>query len=163
MTDSDTMELNNGNSVNIIGDENGIFKKYMGKQSVKIIKSKVMSSNILDNLTMKYTIVLVVVNIILKNDGKMEIDDLIKFNEIDRETIIKPETEAEFEKMLPMIYKYFGKRECQFNQKGHTKHYIITVLKNMCKQISLCVTKRYKNVQVKGYVSSHVLYSIKYM
>jgi len=126
------------------------------------LKNRIIESNIIDNITRKYRTTLCLTNIILKNAGIDIIDDLTNFKNIDRELIISEKNNTQFDEFLPKIFEVFGKRECQFNQKEHTKHYILTVLKNMCKQITLDLTKKYKNVQKNGFVTSYVLYSIVY-
>ena len=68
----------------------------------------------------------------------------------------------ENEKLLPLIIEQFGEKECQIKQRKHIKHYIITVLKSICKQLTLTLVKKYKNVQRRHIVSSYVLYSVEY-
>lgn len=122
----------------------------------------VIHDAILTIIKRKYEITLRLINNICMNIGIDQIDDLTKFKDIDRQLIIDSCNDEILEDMLPEIYKNFGKRECQFSQKSKTKHYILTILKNMCRQLALTLTKRYKNIQRKGVVKSYIFYSIDY-
>jgi len=121
-----------------------------------------INDKILNKIKEKYFIALKVINFILHNANLKTISDLTHFSNVDRQIIIAKKNEDSLNTLLQEIYLYFGKRECQFGQKEKTKHYIITIMKNMCKQLTLHLKKKYKNIQRNGHVTSYILYSIDY-
>jgi hypothetical protein len=86
---------------------------------------------------------------------------LTDVKDIDRNIFIDNKNYDEFKKLLPQIYMYFGKKECMYSQRTKIKHYIITIIKNMCRQLVLKLVKKYKNIQNKGVVKSYIFYSIE--
>lgn len=114
-----------------------------------------IKKRLMEKLTKKYCITLKLVNEILKNCDRPEINELTNFKHIDRHEIIDKKNTQILEKMLPEIQEYFGK-------KPKTDEYILTILRNMCKQLTLHFKQKYKNVQKNGHVTSYVLYSIVY-
>jgi hypothetical protein len=143
-------------------------KKLSKKKSLTFEKDVIdydsiyIDDQILKNFKEKYHVALKFVNNILANSELEKITDLTKFVDVDRKLIIAQKNEDMLNSMLEEIYYYFGKRECQFGQKDKTKHYIVTILKNMCKQLTLSLNKKSKNVQKEGRVNSYILYTISH-
>lgn len=122
----------------------------------------VINERIIRSFKEKYYVTLKFVNNILTNSNLNNITDLIQFVDIDRQLIIVQKNADMMDTMLSEIYHYFGKRECQYGQKDKTKYYIVTILKNMCKQLTLSLKGKSKNVQKDGFVKSYILYTISY-
>lgn len=143
-------------------------KKHSKKKSLTFDKDNIdydsiqIDDRIIKNFKEKYHVALKFVNNILTNSELEKITDLTNFVDVDRQLIIAQKNEGMLNLMLDEIYYYFGKRECQFGQKGKTKHYIVTILKNMCKQLTLSLNKKSKNVQKDGFVKSYILYTISH-
>lgn len=143
-------------------------KKKLSKKKSKVFDVDIdydaiqIDDRILKNFKEKYHVALKFVNNILVNSELEKITDLTNFVDVDRQLIIAKKNEDMLNSMLDEIYYYFGKRECQFGQKDKTKHYIVTILKNMCKQLTLSLNKKSKNVQKDGFVKSYILYTISY-
>lgn len=119
-----------------------------------------IDERIIKNFKEKYYVTLKFVNNILTNSNLEKITELTNFIDVDRQLIIAQKNEDMLSSMLSEIYHYFGKRECQYGQKDKTKHYIVTILKNMCKQLTLSLNKKSKNIQREGFVKSYILYTI---
>ena len=122
----------------------------------------ITQSTILEFMTQKYMTALTLFNIILKNANLPEIHDITHFKLVSRDSIIDEKNVKEFEQLLPIIISQFGENECKLRQKKQIKNYIITILKSMCKQLTLTLVKKYKNVQCNHIVTSYVLYSVEY-
>lgn len=143
-------------------------KKLSKKKSLTFEKDVIdydaiyIDDQILKNFKEKYHVALKFVNNILANSELEKITNLTNFVDVDRQLIIAQKNEDMLNSMLEEIYYYFGKRECQFGQKDKTKHYIVTILKNMCKQLTLSLNKKSKNVQKDGFVKSYILYTISH-
>ena len=68
----------------------------------------------------KYKIALQLINKILVNIGKEEIDDLTKFVNIDRDDIIKEVNKTSLEEMDKEIFVLFNKKKCGYYRKTNT-------------------------------------------
>lgn len=118
--------------------------------------------NSMEIFAIKYYIILSFCNDILNDIGLRKINKLTDFKDIKRELIVREQNKKILNNYLPIIHEYFGNHLCTNSEKS-IKNYILTILKNTCAQIALNVTKRYKNKQVNGYISSMTLYSIEEM
>ena len=116
-----------------------------------------------DKNSEKYKLALKLVNMILVNIGKTEIDDLTKFVDIDRKDIIKDINKIEFEKMTNEIFKQYDKKQCGYYRKTDT--FILNCLRCMLKDIGFNFEKQQKDITstINGdnYRKTHTFYSIK--
>ena len=116
---------------------------------------------ILDKKSDKYKMALKLINKILTNISKDEIDDLTKFVNIDREEIIKDVNKKSFEEMEDELFKYFDKVKSGWYRRKTTKNYILTFLRYMCNDIHLSLTYYELKKQNNKIVKSTMLYTIK--
>lgn len=113
----------------------------------------------------KYKVALKIINKILANLGKDEIDDLKKFIDIDRDLIIKDINTKSFWNMEDEIFEQFDKAKCGWYRRKITRNYILTFLRYMCSDLSLKFTYEQveKTTTINGtnYRKSYMMYSIK--
>ena len=113
--------------------------------------------------TDKYKMTMKLVNKILENLNKDQIDDLTKFKDIDRLDILKDENKKSFMDMESEIFKLFDKRRCGYYQKSDIK--ILNCLRAMLKDMGYGFehTKKeiYEKINGENYRKSHMFYSIK--
>lgn len=111
----------------------------------------------------KYKIVLKLINKILKNMGKDEIDDITKFTDIDREDIIKEANIKALNDMDGELFKHFNKKNCGYYRK--TDALVLNCLRGMMKEAGFKLAKKQKGVckeiDGKKYERTHMIYSIK--
>lgn len=115
----------------------------------------------IDTTSDKYKMALKFVNRILKNLGKEEIDKLTDFKNIDRLDIIKEENAKLVEEMTDDIFTCFDKVTCRYYRRGKIQHYILTLLRFMCKGIGYDFTFKKKEIQTNGVRNSHYFYSVQ--
>ena len=114
----------------------------------------------------KYKVALKLINKILVNIGKQEIDDLVNFVNIDREDIIKECNKIALVSMENELFTVakFDKKACGYYRKNGNA-YVLNLLRGLMKEMGYEMTyiKKEKNEQVgnKSYKRSHYLYSIK--
>ena len=111
----------------------------------------------------KYKIALKLLNKILINLGKEEIDDLTKFIDIDREDIIKDINVKALDELEGELFGYYNKSKCGYYRK--TDALVLNCIRGMMKEAGFEFTakKKEKNEKINGksYKRSHFLYSIK--
>ena len=111
----------------------------------------------------KYKVALKLINKILKNMGKEEVDDITKFNDIDREDIIKEVNKKALDAMNNELFKYFNKKDCGYYRK--TDAIVLNCLRGMMKEAGYELVKKQKGVckeiDGKKYERTHMIYSIK--
>ena len=163
------MDVNQNN--NEITLKNNINKKLdkLGQNELKLVllyinKLHKKKENVnhkrddIDKTTDKYKILLLFVNGILKNIGKEEIDDLVKFRDIDRLDIIKQENKVLLDEMAPTLFKHFNKNKCGYYRK--TKNLPLNCLRGMCKEMGFVFKKRQFTKTIKCKVTCISLYTI---
>jgi len=113
----------------------------------------------------KYKVALKLVNKILVNLGKDEIDDLTKFVDVDREDIIKDVNKKSFEEMEIILFKHFDKAKCGWYKRKKVKNYILTFLRYMCDLIGYEFSYIQRDITTevdsKKYRKTCMFYSIK--
>lgn len=114
----------------------------------------------------KYKIALKLINKILVNIGKEQIDDLTKFVNIDREDIIKDVNKTDFEQLEVELFDHFDKVKCGWYRRKTTKNYILTFMRYMCDNLGYKLIKSQKGKMVtidgKNYEKTCMIYSINY-
>ena len=110
----------------------------------------------------KYKIALKFVNAILVNIGKSEIDELIKFNNIIREDIIKDINKETLNAMESDIFALFDKKKCNYYRK--TDAIVLNCLRGMMKELGYKLFKKKKEISEyvngKSLKRSRMIYSI---
>ena len=112
----------------------------------------------------KYKVTLKLLNKILVNIGKEEIDDITKFKDIDREDIIKDvNVKALCEMEKELFTEHYSKKKCGYYRK--TNAMVLNCIRSMMKDAGFEFTKKKKEknekINGKSYKRSHFLYSIK--
>ena len=111
----------------------------------------------------KYKLALKFVNVILKNIGKEEVDDLTKFKDIDREDIIKDVNKTSLDEMAKELFNHFDKKKCGYYRK--TEAIVLNCMRGMMKEVGyeMVNVKKEKSETInnKSYKRTHLLYSIK--
>lgn len=119
----------------------------------------------MDKTTPKYKIALELMNKILTNNGKSNIDDLTKFNDFDRELIITDKNKKDFNDMQKKLFGPFDKAKSGWYKRNSVKHYILTFLRYMCSDLGLSFTYEQRditsNINGSNYRKTHTFYSIK--
>ncbi len=114
-----------------------------------------------DKDSAKYKILLKFINKLLTHNGKEEIDDLIKFVDIDRELIV--ESKQCLDEMQHEIYPLFDKTACGFYRRS--ANVVINCFRGMVREIGYSPTyvtgERYETINGKAYRRSRAFYSIK--
>jgi len=95
----------------------------------------------------KYKLALKFVNVILKNIGKDEVDDLTKFKDVDREDIIKDVNKNSFNDIADELFKNFNKKKCSYYRKTDTQ--ILNCLRGMMKELGHELTYVQKDINGK--------------
>jgi len=121
-----------------------------------------ISGRMLELIQCKYNMTLKLINLIYASHKLDCVNELTDVKNVDRNVFIDKKNYVYLDQMIDDIYKYFGKKECSYNQRNKIKNYILTIIKNMCRQLAMELTKKYKNIQIKGYVKSYIFYSIEY-
>jgi hypothetical protein len=109
----------------------------------------------------KCKIALSLINQIMINMDKDEIDTLINFKDIDRNDIIDVKNKTTLEDMQKELFTYFDKRDFGWYRRKKTKNYILTFLRYMCNDINFEFKYQEIKKQNDGQVTSYMLYSIK--
>ena len=111
----------------------------------------------------KYKVTLKLLNKILTNLGKEEIDDITKFKDIDREDIIKDINVKSLCEMEGELFVHYSKGKCGYYRK--TNAMVLNCIRSMMKDAGFEFTKKKKEknekINGKSYKRSHFLYSIK--
>ncbi|ARF11542.1 hypothetical protein Klosneuvirus_1_399 [Klosneuvirus KNV1] len=111
----------------------------------------------------KYKLALKFVNVILKNIGKEEIDDLIKFKDIDREDIIKDVNKTSLDEMAKELFNHFDKKKCGYYRK--TEAIVLNCMRGMMKEVGYEMTYEQRDINGKidgkTFRKTCMFYSIK--
>jgi hypothetical protein len=110
----------------------------------------------------KHKIALKLINKILVNIGKTEIEDLCEFKDIDRDDIIRKENTDILVAMEEEIFKFYSKYKCGYTRK--TDNLVLNCLRGMMKEINYNLLKVQKDIRTtidgKPYRRTHMIYSI---
>ena len=111
----------------------------------------------------KYQMALKLINKILINIGKEEVDDLTKFINVDRDDIVKEDNKTTLESMEEEIFALYDKKKCGYYRK--TDGIVVNCLRGMMKEIGYQFTyiqkEKSESVNNKSFRRKHVFYSIK--
>ncbi len=117
----------------------------------------------IDKTSDKYKVALKLVNKILKNIGKDEIDDLTKFVDIDREDIIKEVNKKALDDMEKEIFALYDKKKCGYYRK--TDALVLNCLRGMMKEAGFEFNyeqkDRHEEINGKSFRKTFLLYAIK--
>lgn len=121
------------------------------------------NTNVIDKTSDRYKVLLKFVNNILTNIGKIKINDLNEFIDIDREDIIKDINITTLKAMEKEIFKYYNKNKCGYYRKSNA--FVLNCLRGMLKELGLEMTyiqkERSEYINGKSFKRTHMLYSIK--
>lgn len=111
----------------------------------------------------KYKVLLKLLNKILKNIGKNEINDITKFINIDRDDIIKDVNKKALDDMQKELFKLYNKKNCGYYRKSDT--IVLNCLRGIIKEagyeFDYIQKEDYKIIDDKKYRKTFLLYSIK--
>lgn len=97
----------------------------------------------------KYNIALKVVNKMLDNMGKEQIDDLLDFKMVNRRDIIKPENKLVIENMEKEIFEVFDKKNCKYYKRNEIQTYPITFLRCLLTDVGFKLISGYNEPYLK--------------
>ena len=126
------------------------------KKNNKIKKEKPKKQ--IDKTTDKYKLALKLINKILLNIGVSEIDCLTKFQNIDREYIIKVENKIILDDMADKLFEHFDKKKCGYYRK--TDYIVLNCLRGMMKELGLEMYIDKKTICKNTILKTHSFYSI---
>ncbi|ARF09926.1 hypothetical protein Indivirus_5_49 [Indivirus ILV1] len=145
-------KINTKDNMEMLSVENNI-----SNENTKVVKNKVDKD---DN---KYKVALKLINKILVNIGKDEINDLTDFKDIDREDIIKDVNKEALTGMEKELFPLFNKDKVGYYRK--TNAIVLNCLRGMMKEIgfSLVKVQKGKMIQINGksYEKSCMIYHIE--
>lgn len=117
----------------------------------------------IDKTTDKYKVTLKFVNKILVNLDKEPIDDLFKFQDIDRVDLLKDVNKDSLKEMEDEIINIFSKKTCNYYRKSDA--FVVNYLKNMVRNMDLQFIVKRKDITqtINGEIfrRTHVFYSIQ--
>lgn len=119
----------------------------------KLIKS-------IDKSSDKYKIALKLINKLLENMGKQQIDDLKKFKNINKNDIITEINKKTFNDLEEEIFMQFDKTRCGWYRRNTINNYLLSFLRCMCLDVGLKLVHVNKEKNVNGVIENFVLYSI---
>ena len=137
-----------------------LHSKYVVKPAKINKSSKKNNVPVVDKNDNRYLITLKFINKILANIKKNPIDDLTKFQNIDRDDIILDVNKKTLSNMENEIYKYFDKAKLGWYMRKKNKHYILTILRGTCKELGRKFTYTQKNVVAGRLNKTCLFYSI---
>lgn len=108
----------------------------------------------------KYNVLLKLLNRILVNIGRQEINDIIEFKNVDRKDLLKEENNKIIEEMEEEIHKYYCKYNLKYGHKSQIKHYILTLIKAMCEDIYFQFKSKSVKVKKNNKVLVNAIYDI---
>lgn len=111
----------------------------------------------------KYITLLKYLNIILKNMGQPEIDDILNFKRINRTDLNKIENGNALMEMKEEIYKSFNKKKLRIyskNENAETKNVVINTIRALCKELKIDFKSIKYNKTKNNVITSYYLYSI---
>jgi len=92
------------------------------------------------DLDKRKEILLLILNKILENTKNPQILNIKEFS-IEREDLITENNEKLMESNYELIFKYYEK-DLSHYRRASAKNYIVILLKNMCKQVGLKLSKK---------------------
>lgn len=111
----------------------------------------------------KYNVALKLVNKLLTNMGKDNIDALEDFKDIDRDQIDTLQNKDTIEAMENEIYKVFDKTKCGYYDKKRVSAYPMRLLRGVASQLDIEFSYRkneeYISLNNKRYHRTQLLYS----
>lgn len=147
----ETLEENN---IHIKKELELIVDKHVAKKYLDFMYKKQQAD--IDLAEKKFSIVLKLVNIILTNAGKNSIDNLLKFQNIDRLDIIKKENIQALDNMAPELFKFYSKTT--YYRK--TPNIVLNVLRSVCKELGLSFINKPHSKRYGNTIKVHYCYSI---
>jgi len=118
---------------------------------------------VIDKNSDKYKILLKLINKMLINIKKDEIDDLTGFINIDRDDIIKEVNITLLKSMEKELFKHYSKNKCGYYRKSNA--FVLNCLRGMLKEIGYKLTYITKelgqDIDGRSLRRTHMLYSIK--
>ena len=138
-------------------------------KNIEVIEVKEVNKETAENYredkdTEKYKIALKFVNKILVNIGKDEIDDLLKFINIDREDIIKDVNKQIVYDMEKELFPLFNKMNSGFYRKD-SKSFMLNILRCLMKEMGFFMVyirkEKSERINNKCLARKHYYYSIK--
>jgi hypothetical protein len=97
----------------------------------------------------KYDIILKIVNEVLKENNKPEIEHLLDFKNVERECLIGENIDKIVDNHITEILEAgFSKPQLGWNNKSKLKCFIFTFLKNSCQNIDLCFSSKQKVIPI---------------
>lgn len=133
------------------------------RKILKTMKDTVASETIKvkeDKDSHKYKVCLILINKILVNCGKEEVDDLTKFKDIVRQDIIKDINRIELEKLESELFKHFSKTKFNWSRKDTTKTYVLSFIRYMCDDLGYKLNYYELKTQQNNSVTQKMYYSI---
>lgn len=111
----------------------------------------------------KYKILLKLLNKILKNIGKNEINDITKFINIDRDDIIKDVNKKALDDMQKELFKLYNKKNCGYYNKssGIVLNCVRGMIKEAGYEFEYEKKEEYKMIDGVKYRKTLLLYTIK--
>ena len=100
--------------------------------------------------TPKYKILLKILNDILVNVGKKEIEKITDFQHISREDIILEKNEKYIDEITDEILEYYNKADIMFYQKKSIKTYTLSFIKNACSLLGFQLVSAKKDTTITG-------------
>ena len=121
------------------------------KNNTHIKKSKHIKIN---KNNEKYILTLNFLNALLTSLNKEKIDDIIKFKDIRKDELLKPECKQILENYLDKITAQFGKVKLNYRHRHNFKNYIITIIKHI---VTVCgYTFKPLNKQVNTLIGNNL-------
>lgn len=100
----------------------------------------------LDKNNEKYVVFLEFLNELLIALNKEKIDDILKFKNIDRDDLLKPECDIILQNNLIKLTRLFEKSKLRYWQRKKIKNYIITIIKTIAKMCGYSFKSRQKQL-----------------
>lgn len=138
---------------------------HLNKVNKKIDNKNKDRVNKVDKNSEKYKMALKFVNKILINLDQQEIDDLIQFQNINRDDIIKDVNKTTYNEMEKELFKHFDKKEMAWYRRTVVSHYILTFLKRMSTDLGYDFDYVQKDIYIQNegnkFRKTCMFYSIK--
>jgi hypothetical protein len=139
---------------------NRIFDKYVSSSENSEEEKKKINTK-----SKKYKMALRIINAMLKNMEKEEIDDIFEFKNIPRKELLIKENYQYILDNAKEIFEIFDKKTFNYYYRKNHKNYmyVITFLKAMCKDLEIKFIGRYTTslTMEKGKTLRPTFYSIK--
>ena len=113
-----------------------------------------------NDYTTKKNILLKIINKILKNIGRNEIDDICKFKGVKRTDITQQTNVNNLFGMEEEIFQVFDKHDSGWYIKDKKKEYVFTFIRYACGELNLKLKYDYKTISNNSKISRIMFYSI---